>query len=243
MSADPLYTDDELLVDEEHDELHFDDEDTGPKHTDTEGVWLISYADLMTLLMGFFALMSSLGNYDQDNFEKVAESAALYFGGDVTRPYEDIGNAVEQLIASEGLQDQVKINVSKTEMRITFEGTLFFTSGSFRLRDTANNLMNKLLTILEEKVPDKKILIEGHTDDTPINQGIIASNWELSSLRANAVARLFETYNFKRDQILTLGLGDTRPILPNRDANGKIIPKNQDQNRRVVIVVSDAHPI
>ncbi len=212
-------------------------------HMDTEGVWLISYADMMTLLMGFFALMLSMSKFDEDKFNAVGKQTALYFGGEVVEPFEAAGNAIKQLIKSKGLEDQVNITIQPSGINITFEGTLFFKSGSFLLKENADVLMKELLTVLKKETGDKKFLIEGHTDDTPINRGVIVSNWELSSLRANVIARLFEKYNFKRDQILTIGLGDTRPVLPNRDVKGIAIAKNQEQNRRVIIKVLNKHPI
>ncbi len=103
--------------------------------------------------------------------------------------------------------------------------------------------MSELIEVIGEKAPDKKILIEGHTDNIPINRGVIASNWELSSLRANSVARLFETYDFKKEQILTLGFGETRPLSANTDEAGNPIKENQEKNRRVVIKVMNQHPL
>ncbi len=217
-------------------------EDHPAGHQDTEGVWLISYADMMTLLMGFFALMLSMSSFDEDKFKAVGNQTALYFGGEVVEPFEDTGKAIKDLIKAKGLEDQVNVAVTYSGITITFEGTLFFVSGSFDPKTGAKELMTELLKILNDQAANKKYLIEGHTDDTPINRGVIASNWELSSLRANAVARLFETYNFKRDQILTIGLGETRPILPNRDQNGQPLASNQEQNRRVVIKVLEKHP-
>lgn len=222
-------------------EIH--DEDGAHGHQDTEGVWLISYADMMTLLMGFFALMASMSSIDESKFKEVGNEAALYFGGDVIEPFEKVGKAISKLIKDKGLEKEVNIRVEKTGIIITFEGTLFFTSGSYKLKSDANALMQELLKVLNEKAHDKKFVIEGHTDNTPINRGVIASNWELSSLRANAVARLFEKYDFHRDQILTIGLGETRPILPNKNALNQPLPKNQAQNRRVVIKVLDKHPL
>jgi chemotaxis protein MotB len=219
-----------------------EDEDDAPKEHDTEGVWLISYADMMTLLMGFFALLTAMSSFNEEQFKETAEEAALYFGGEVITAYEDLGKAIQALITEKGLEEQVQIKVSKTGIVLTFEGTLFFSSGSFELREGATLLMNQLLKILDQEAKDKRYLIEGHTDDIPINQGIIRSNWELSSLRATAVARLFERYNFKREQILTIGFGETRPILRNRDEQGNPISKNQDQNRRVVLKVMDNLP-
>ncbi|MEZ4872271.1 MAG: flagellar motor protein MotB [Bdellovibrionales bacterium] len=58
---------------EEYDPLtsHWEDTESPPKHEDSEGVWLISYADLMTLLMGFFALMTSMANFNEQEFAKL----------------------------------------------------------------------------------------------------------------------------------------------------------------------------
>jgi len=230
---------------EEHEEdesLLFDD-DAPAVHEDTEGVWLISYADLMTLLMGFFALMTSMSTMDENKFNSVAEEVAEYVGGEIEKPFEDLGASIQQVIADKNLEDQVKVEVKKTGLTLTFKGTLLFTSGSIQLREGANVLMNGLAEILGNEAGDKKILIEGHTDDVPISRRVIASNWELSSLRANAVARLFEKYKFQKNQILTIGLGETRPLAPNRDAEGNPIASNQAQNRRVIIKVANNHPL
>jgi len=227
---------------EEEESLLFDDAPAAV-HEDGEGVWLMSYADLMTLLMGFFALMMSMSTFDETKFNAMSDEVAEYVGGEVEKPFEDLGASIQQVIEDKNLQDQVKVEVKKTGLIITFEGTLLFTSGSVELREGASVLMNGLADVLGKKASDKKILIEGHTDDVPINRGIIASNWELSSLRANAVARLFEDYKFKKDQILTIGLGETRPLAPNVDKDGNAIAVNQAQNRRVIIKIANDHPL
>ncbi len=219
--------------------------DDEPPHIeeDGEGVWLISYADMMTLLMGFFALLTSMATFEENKFAEIGDKAAEFFGGAVERPYEDLGKEIIEIIEQRNLGDQVKINVLKTEINITFEGTLFFSSGSVELRDPARVLMTEIIQILGEKASEKRFYIEGHTDDVPINQSIIASNWELSALRAAAVARLFEFNGFQREQLMTLGWGETRPLRPNRDQYGNPIPENQAQNRRVILKIMDRLPL
>jgi chemotaxis protein MotB len=63
------------------------------------------------------------------------------------------------------------------------------------------------------------------------------SNWELSGARAARVVRMFETMGFDRRQLQAIGYADTKPLVPNRDAQGAAIPQNQAQNRRVVLRV------
>lgn len=228
---------------EEAQEIIEDYEDQPQAQEETEGVWLISYADLMTLLMGFFALMVSMSEFSEEKFAETAEKIVMFTGGEISQPFAKVGNTVKELVQQKGLLDQVEVTVNKTNMQIQFKGTLLFGSGSFSLKSDANALMEEITKILAQEAPDKKVLIEGHTDSQPINRGVVASNWELSSLRANVVARLFETHGFKSNQILTIGLGDTRPLVPHTDKQGETIPENQAKNRRVVIKVMNQHPI
>ena len=71
----------------------------------------------------------------------------------------------------------------------------------------------------------------------PIRTTQFPSNWELSSLRAVNVARLFEATGVKKNQLSAIAYADTRPKEPNLDANGIAIPENQATNRRVGVHV------
>ena len=71
------------------------EEEAPPVHNDTEGVWLISYADMMTLLMGFFALLTSMSSFDEETFKEAGAETALYFGGEVIKPYEELGKSIQ----------------------------------------------------------------------------------------------------------------------------------------------------
>ena len=227
---------------EEHGLIDFDEGHSGG-HEDSEGIWLISYADLMTLLMGFFALMTSMANFDEQKFADVGDQTAKYFKGEVEEPYKKLAKKIDAVIKEKGLEDQVETVVKKTGIKLIFKGTLFFDSGSIALKDNATSLMKEIVGILDVNAGDKKFLIEGHTDDVPIKKGVVASNWELSALRAGAVARLFEQKGFGRDQIMTIGFGETPPKLPHRGEDGQPIIENQGQNRRVVLQVLNRHPL
>ncbi|MCB9025281.1 MAG: flagellar motor protein MotB [Bdellovibrionaceae bacterium] len=215
----------------------------GAKHDDSESIWLLSYADMMTLLMGFFALLTSMATFEPETFKEVGGGAAEYFGGETDNKFKELGEILKQVIEKKGLSEQVQIKSKMTEVMISFEGTLFFDSGSILLKNSAESLMQEIIVVLEEKAKNNKYLIEGHTDDIPIEKGIVASNWELSALRAGAVARLFEKNGFSRDNIMTIGWGENRPLKANRDTEGNPIKENQDANRRVVLKILNKHPI
>lgn len=210
-----------------------------------EGPWLISYADLMTLLMGFFALMTSMATFEEEKFAQVGDETAKFFGGKVEQPFEQLGKKLQEVIKEKGIDDKVIVRVKKTEVAMIFEGTLFFDSGSVEIRANAQDTMTKIIQILGQEAAEKRILVEGHTDDVPINQGLIASNWELSSLRAAAVARMFESNQFAREQIITIGYGDTRPFVPQSEGEKAKVANSpgRAQHRRVVLKIMNQHPL
>ncbi len=218
--------------------VYFFEEADSPSHMDEgEGNWLISYADMMTLLVGFFVMLLSFSKIDAEVFEKVKQETSKIFGGEYQIPFSELSKSLDKAISEKGLENQVIVEKSATGVNITFRGALFFDSASVAMKPEALDLLLKLQPIISSKAKEYELLIEGHTDDSPINAGVIASNWELSSLRASSVLRFFLDKGFDPQKLKAIGMADTRPILPNRDNQGKPITDNQSQNRRVVIKI------
>lgn len=220
---------------------HDDDHDEAPpkKVEEGEGPWLVSYADLMTLLMGFFALISSFSSPSQQKFEQVKESASEAFGGEYEHPYEGLGKALAEFVEKHNLKDQVQIKVGYDGVEMTFTGTLFFDSGDYIVKPAAVDLMSKLAEEIKNLPKNYNALIEGHTDSLPINHPIISSNWELSGIRAARIAQLFEKKGFAKDSLTIIGWGDTKLLFPDKNPQGQGIPDLMTKNRRVIIKVYD----
>lgn len=205
------------------------------QHDDGESIWLMSYADLMTLLFSFFALLMSFSKLDVEQFEKVRKETTEVFGGEYSKPFEKLSKDLNGSRVSQGLSDQVFISQNSGGIQITFRGALFFDSGSASLKAEAKNILDKFIPLVQKQNKIFEVIIEGHTDDNPIADSRFPSNWELSSARATSVLKVFEQNGFPRDKLRAIGYADTHPVLPNRDENGKAIAENQTQNRRVVI--------
>jgi chemotaxis protein MotB len=74
--------------------------------------------------------------------------------------------------------------------------------------------------------------VEGHSDNTPINVGVIHSNWQLSTLRASNIAEfLVKEGSVMPQRVSAIGYGEYRPIAPNTNAAGRA------RNRRVEIIL------
>lgn len=227
-------------IDSHHDEHSDDDHDQEIriiKKEEGEGPWLVSYADLMTLLMGFFALISSMSSPDTKKYEKMKEMSAEAFGEKYEAPYDKLGESLKKFIEKEHLADKVKFEVTLDGVKLTFEGTLFFESGDFRVKPEAADLMLKLAETIKNEPVAYKALIEGHTDSVPISHPIVSSNWELSGIRAARIAQLFNAKGFDNKSLTIIGWGATKPLLPDFDGQNNPLPENMAKNRRVVLRV------
>lgn len=201
-----------------------------------EGNWLVSYADMMTLLVGFFVILLSFSTIDQGKLEEAKKSISKEFGGLYEVPYEKLGERLEAEIKKHGLGDQVIIKVLPDGIEISFMGTVFFQSGSADIKDDALNILKTIFPIVKAEKTEFDITIEGHTDDNPVGAGMsFRDNFELSSIRACRVLDTFLKEGFKKERMTAVGYADARPVAKNRDENGVPIPQNQSQNRRVVI--------
>ena len=201
-----------------------------------EGSWLISYADMMTLLVGFFALLLSFSKIDSAQYEKIKRETTKVFGGEYVVPFEKLTTNIKGVVIKSGVTDQVYFTENDSGIEMSFRGALFFDSGSFDLRPQAKQLLDNLIPQISLEAKGFAIVIEGHTDNVPLGHKRL-TNWELSSLRACTVLRLFESRGFPRERMKAIGWGDTRPIMPNNDKNGVGIIANQAQNRRVVLKI------
>jgi flagellar motor protein MotB len=119
---------------------------------------------------------------------------------------------------------------------LEISSSAFFGSGSATLSESGKSILRDVAVELKSNEYDKyHIVVEGHTDDTPIATAHFSSNWELSTARAAAVVHFFLDQGLSAQKLHAAGYADTRPKVANRDANGNAIPENQAQNRRVVI--------
>ena len=210
--------------------------------------WLISYADLMTLLFGLFALMFSFAKFDDDKaIVKVDKALAKYFGQNVLSPtdahskkdpnqspdtkgddkLQDPGNYT-------GLADQMKVELDKAKAakdvtfkqapdgyEINFVSSLLFASGKAELTPEGGELVSKLGMLIKNTGIKYQVRVEGHTDDNPIHSGIFPSNWELSAARAADILRIFEGLGFDPPQLTAVGYGSSRPAYPEPQRRGK----------------------
>jgi chemotaxis protein MotB len=213
------------------------------------GRWLLTYADLITLLLAFFIVMYSMSQLDAKRFGKVTEAlqGVLRGGDSVLKSKEtdntktghgllNIGNLrmiqkyVEDKFKTLGKRDVLETELTERGLVVHIMDQALFNEGSANLQSKAMDILD-LISETISLLPNH-IRVEGHTDDKPINTPVYPSNWELSSARATEVVRYFtNNHAIPPHKISALGYGEYRPVMPNNSI------ENRARNRRVDIVI------
>lgn len=205
---------------------------------DGEGNWLVSYADMMTLLFGFFVIISSFSDPNPEKIEAMKKATAENMGTEYKNIFEDLSKTLKSDLEHMRVDDRVKITETLKGVTLTAEGTFFFESGAAELSGQALELVENVSKAVSKSAKGASIVVEGHTDTTPIVTSKFPSNWELSSARASAVVRILESYGVARKKLLPLGFADTQPVVEEKNSSGQIMQDAQAKNRRIVIHIN-----
>ncbi|NLE23929.1 MAG: OmpA family protein [Clostridiaceae bacterium] len=219
--------------------------------------WMTTYSDLMSLLLTFFILLYSFSSLDAKKFQDVANALQAVLTGQsnitifdhsppaetsvdapVAVPDEDefefeiqeVYDQVKEYLEKEGLDAQVSVTMNQKGILIDIKESVLFDLGKADIKQGSKVILDKLGQLI--KTIDKDIVIEGHTDNLPINTFEFKSNWELSVIRAVNVLRYFvEVQGADPHRISATGYGEYQPIASNETDAGKAM------NRRVNILL------
>lgn len=220
------------------------------KLNDSENLerWLLTYADLITLLLAFFIVMYSMSKVDNKKFGQVSDAlntvlrgghSVLRFSLDPDNPGHGLlklGNLrmvqqkIDEKFKTLGRNEDVQTEITERGLVIHIVESALFDEGSSLLKARAMDVLDLIADQLRGR--PNHVRIEGHTDDRPIQTPLYPSNWELSASRATTVVRYYvENHNIPPDRISALGYGEFRPVKANTT------PENRAMNRRVDIVI------
>ncbi|MEW5934886.1 MAG: flagellar motor protein MotB, partial [Bacillota bacterium] len=204
--------------------------------------WLLTYADLITLLMAFFIVMYAMSSVDVGKYRALAHSlrgalagnsfVELPLQGTAAEPdsLEAVGREVAGALAEMGLEGQGAVFRTERGVVISLYGAVLFDLGRADIRPDALPVLDRVAEALA-RVPNY-VSVEGSTDDLPINSLLFPTNWELSVRRATTVVRYFvERHGLEPRRFLAVGYGEYQPMFPN-DSEA-----NRARNRRVDIVL------
>lgn len=201
--------------------------------------WLVSYADMMTLVACFFILMMAFANYDPVGFNKKAKELSQAFNQGKYKSSEvKLSELSEEISRHPELQKKAKITLKDAELIISFSGSMIYDKGSPELKTDVIENLDVLIDMIRSRDPNYMIVIEGHSDPIEFKESkFYSSSWELASMRAAKVLARFEYFGFNSQKISAITRGDSLPVLPNFNEKGELIESNAVENRRVTIKV------
>lgn len=221
-----------------------DEYEESPFHESAEkDRYLITYADLITLLLGLFILLYTASNLDIQKYEKMLNAFGNVFGTEVTKikidaipekvistPLDKLKNDITQLIAENDYSKSIRMQENERGITIHILEDIVFPSGSAELKSTSKLVLKRVADIIK-KLPND-IRVEGHTDNVPINSSAFPSNWHLSVARAlNTAYYLIKEEGVNPDKVSIVGYAEYKPIESNETPYGRA------SNRRVDIVI------
>lgn len=221
--------------------------------------WIITFADMVTLLMVFFILLFAIGTVEQDKWRQIKESLREALGADaieelgtkqgldvITQVDEQTVHAVDEVGAMvnremEDIISEVEEFVFKNklsgEVRVSSDerGAVITISDVVLFPPGSAEMTPKGRTTLSQvfdvlKQFNYNVKVEGHTDNTPIHTLRYPSNWELSASRASEVAHMLIDDGFPPERLSVEGFAEFRPKVPNTSAENRAI------NRRIEVV-------
>lgn len=218
--------------------------------------WVISYADLVTLLLGFFIILYATADQNVAKFGALSRGLSnafnvpvkegigggtLFQGGtgiiperndraDLPLDLEAIRRVVQGKTEETGMAGKIAVEKGQDRIILRLSDNLVFSSASADIRPEARPVLATVAKALQ--INGNEVSIEGHTDNIPLATDRYPSNWELSSARATAVLRvLTEEFGVDAKRVVASGYGEHRPVASN------LIPEGRAANRRADIVI------
>jgi chemotaxis protein MotB len=212
--------------------------------------WLLTYADMITLLLALFIILFAISNISSVKFQRLVKAVSGGFNSTdaINNPPNNgmvgglhgrtdaanlasIKAQLDKYIARKNLQSKVQTRIDKQGLVITLlSDKAYYDSGSADLRPETKQLLDvvagQLRTVANE------VRVEGSTDNVPIRTATYPTNWELSAARSTGVTRyLVEHAKIVPTRISFAGYGEFRPKFAN-DSDA-----HRQQNRRVDVVI------
>ncbi|MBF0566658.1 MAG: flagellar motor protein MotB [Nitrospirae bacterium] len=215
--------------------------------------WMITFADMVTLLLAFFILLFTFAQIDLRKFaaalgsiHKELGTSVIRYQGEVPQktsliefphvqsslnPLLPVRDALENMIFGMKIKQDLSVIETKRGIILRVKGKTFFNAGSDEILEDSFPILDKIGDIMNKF--KFNVSIEGHTDNAQLTGGKFKSNWELSSARAISVLRYLQgKKHINVSAVYVAGFADSHPI-DNNDT-----PEGKSNNRRVEFVFS-----
>ena len=203
-----------------------DDDESSGSSIDPEA-WMLSFGDLVSLMLVFFVMLFSMSTLEIEEFEAIVSSLAQQFNPSAsikrpkpsadldipkvtTREAYDVSYLralINDKLADNALAVDIDLHELHDRLVISLPADAMFEPGTATMTPTARDAIDKLGTVI--RFLSNRIDVNGHTDPDPISSPVYPSNWEFSLARAMSVANELRRAGFA-EGARSFGLADSR---------------------------------
>jgi len=237
-----------------------DVEEQGEKLESAGGMrWLLTYADMITLLLAFFIILYSLSVIKQQRYEALVQALRAVFTGKNVQvakihkthsaPYPlaqkalsakpnkiktkntniQVFNAVKRVIEQNKLQSTVKVGAVPEGVTVVFLNGILFANASAQIQPQAYKALHDIGAAI--RAVSSPIVVQGYANKLPIDTPTYPSNWNLSADRASNVINYWVNQGIPPTRFMVEAFSSYAPLVPNASAFGLV------QNRAVAVVI------
>ncbi|MBU3948909.1 MAG: OmpA family protein [Proteobacteria bacterium] len=213
-----------MFIDTKRSRIETDDETV--QNTDT---WMVTLSDIIMLMITFFVMLLTMSTINQKSLKDAINHIKKSIGGSAyhgLRGSETLGTIKAAL---KNIDRSIEIKEDERGIVLSIQEDILFDPGKSTIKKE-NYLILDAISAVIDSCPNE-IMVMGHTDDLPVQDGEYESNWELSAYRGLYVLEYFvKNRRLPPERFYVGGYGAFRPLFPNNNS------KHRSLNRRVEII-------
>lgn len=193
--------------------------------------WVVSYADLVTMLLALFIVLFSISQNVTKYQAKIIKDNNVLVPESITMAEIQNLESLKELFEKNLVKNEdIKFFKDSRGLVIRLNNSVLFDEGSAIIKTEAYKTIDDIIQTIS--TIDNNIIVEGHTDSKPIHNKTYASNWELSTARAtNIISYMLKTGKINPKRLSAAGYGEHMPVAENTSSGGRLL------NRRVDIII------
>ena len=204
-----------------------EDEDEDEEEEGGTPAWMLTFADLVSLMLTFFVLLFSMSSLKVDRWEKLVQTLSQRLNPTREQSFSapstqfNIGSTfrdravnlsylsavLEDKMTEDPVLEQARLNQTANHIRVALPNHLLFEEGSAAITEDAARGLFTLSGVLANV--GNQVTVRGHTDPGAVEGETYDNAWSLSMARATAVANAMQRSGYGRD-VTALGLADSR---------------------------------